>query len=140
MIIFLALVTVMGISWGLYTYVSNAETEHVYAYNCGLIDYKPLSLTPFCADAGVGISGIKWELWGAKKAAGVGRYEMNLCDPSCAAGKWVYAKVNVTLTKALLDKGKKVLSRIDFASVDGKNLPLSNKSTNGWDLATKPLK
>ena len=139
MIILLALVTVIGLTIGMYSYVSNAKTEHVYAYNCGLIDYKPLSLTPFCADIGVGIAHIKWDTWTSSKATGVGQYGMNLCDPSCSAGKWVYADVKVTLTKSVLDKGKKVLSRIDFGTVDGKNLPLSNKSTNGWDLETKRL-
>jgi len=139
MIILLALVTVIGLSWGMYTYVSNAKIEHVYAYNCGLMDYKPTALTPFCADFGVGIAHIKWDVWSAAKATGVGQYGMNLCEPSCAAGKWVYADVNVTLTKSLLDKGKKVLTRVDFGTVNGKNLPLSNKSTNGWDLERKPL-
>lgn len=139
MIILLALVTVIGLSWGMYTYVSNAKTEQVYAYNCGLVDFKPMSLTPFCADAGVGISNIKWQVWSADKATGSGLYEMNMCDPSCVEGKWVYANVNVTLTKSVLDKGKKVLTRVDFGTVNGKNLPLSNKSTNGWDLERKLL-
>ena len=139
MIILLAVVTVIGISIGTFTYLHRAVSEQVYAYDCGKIEYKPTSLTPYCADAGVGVSGIRWERWSAEKATGTGKFGINLCEPTCSAGKWKSADVTVILTKSVLDKGKRVLTRIDFETVDGKNLPLSDKPTNGWDLQTKPL-
>ncbi len=139
MIILLAVATVIGISFGTFTYLHRAVSEQVYAYDCGTIEYKPESLTPFCADAGVGVSAIKWETWGASGATGTGKFGINLCEPTCAGGKWESADVTIKLSKSVLDKGKRVLTRIDFETVDGKNLPLSNKPSNGWDLEAKAL-
>ena len=134
MLILLTLISVIGISIGTYTFFHRAATEQVYVYNCKIIDYKPTSLTRNCADAGAGVGQIEWDTWTASGAAGVGRYAINLCDPNCAGGKWNYADVKVTLSKSVRDEGKKVLSRIDIATVDGKNLPRRNSPKLGWDL------
>ena len=80
MIILLAVVTVIGISLGTYSYLHRAVSEQVYAYDCGTIEYKPESLTPYCADAGVGVSGIKWDIWSAEKATGTGKFRINLSE------------------------------------------------------------
>ncbi len=140
LIVALSLITVIAVSMGSYTYINRAVVQQVYVYNCGIQDYKPTSLTQFCADAGVGVGEIKWEDWSAGGATGTGRYALNTCEPSCVAGNWLYEDVNVKLSKAVHDKGKTVLSRIDIATVDAKKLlPRNTKNSDGWDLVTTPL-
>lgn len=134
MLILLTLISVIGISIGTYTFFHRAANEQVYVYRCGTIDYKPASLTEFCANAGAGVAQIEWERWAAGGATGVGQYGINLCDPSCASGKWKYADVKVALSKTVREEGKKVLSRIDIVTVDGKNLPERKSPKLGWDL------
>lgn len=139
MIILLALVSVIGISFGTFTFFQRAATEEVYVYNCGIIDFKPTSLTPYCADAGVIVGNIEWDKWGAEKATGVGQYAVNLCKPTCTDGTWKIAKVEIVLTKSVVDNGKKVLSRIDIVTSDKTNLPQRTSPRYGWDLEAKLL-
>ncbi len=139
LVIVLAIVTVIGISLGAITYFNRALLEHVYVYNCGIIDYKPQSMTPYCADAGAGVGNLEWDSWSSKGATGTGLYGINLCDPTCAKGKWKFANVNVTLSKAVKADGKTILSRIDIVTQDNKNLPQSNSPKFGWDLERKSL-
>ena len=135
----LSIITVVGISLGTITYFNRALLEHVYVYNCGIIDYKPQSMTPYCADAGTGVGNLEWDSWGAKGATGTGLYGVNLCNPTCAGGKWMFAEVNVTLSKSILANQKMILSRIDIVTKDRSNLPQSNSPSFGWDLERKPL-
>lgn len=135
----LTLISVIGISLGTYTYVHRAVSEQVYTYRCGNMYFKPSSLLKFCTDEGASVTNIEWNTWGAKGATGVGKYSINLCDPTCVDGKWKYANVKVTLSKPITDKGKTVLSRIDVITDDKKNLPLNNGPSDGWVLESKPV-
>lgn len=132
--IVLAIVTVIGISLGTVTYLNRALLEHVYVYNCGIVDYKPQSMTPFCADAGAGVGNLEWDTWELKGAEGTGLYGVNMCEPTCADGKWKFAEVNVALTKTVKANGKTILTRIDLVTKDDKILPRSNSPKYGWDL------
>jgi hypothetical protein len=138
-LIVLSIVTVVGISLGTITFFNRAILEHVYVYNCGIVDYKPESMTPHCADAGTVVANLEWDSWRAKGATGTGLYGVNLCDPSCAAGKWKFADVNVALSKSIKANGKTILTRMDIITKDRKNLPQSQASSLGWDLERKPL-
>lgn len=137
--IVLAIVTVIGISLGTITYFNRALLEHVYVYNCGIVDYKPQSMTPFCADAGAGVGNLEWDSWGSKGAIGTGLYGVNLCDPTCADGKWKFADVNVALSKTVKADGKMILTRIDIVTKNYANLPQSDSPKYGWDLERTPL-
>lgn len=139
LVIVLAIVTVIGISLGAITYFNRALIEHVYVYNCGIIDYKPQTLTPYCADAGTGVGNIEWDGWTAKGATGAGLYAVNLCQPTCADGKWKTSEVNVALSKSVKVGGKIILTRIDVVSKDNTNLPQTHSPKFGWDLERKPL-
>jgi hypothetical protein len=139
LLIVLATITVVGISLGTITFFNRALLEHVYVYNCGIVDYKPQSMTPYCADAGAGVGNLEWDSWGAKGATGTGLYGVNLCDPTCADGKWKFDDVNVFLSKKILADKKTILTRIDIISRDKKNLPQSTSPSLGWDLERKPL-
>lgn len=135
----LSIISVVAISLGGITFLNRALLEHVYVYNCGIIDYKPQSMTPYCADAGAGVGNLQWDSWGAKGASGTGLYGVNLCNPTCVDGKWKFADVYVTLSKTVHANGKTILSRIDLVTKDNKNLPQSNSPRLGWDLEAKPL-
>jgi hypothetical protein len=139
LLIVLTIITVVGISLGTITYFNRALLEHVYVYNCGIVDYKPTSMTPYCADAGADVGNLEWDTWGAKGATGTGLYGINLCEPNCAEGKWKFADVNVTLSKSVTANGKTILSRIDIVTKDKTNLPQSNSQSLGWDLERRPL-
>lgn len=139
LVIVLAIVTVIGISLGTVTYLNRALLEHVYVYNCGIVDYKPQSMTPFCADAVAGIGNLEWDSWGPKGAKGTGLYGVNMCEPTCADGKWKFADVNVALTKTVKANGKPILTRMDIVAKNKENLPRSNSPTFGWDLERRPL-
>ena len=139
LLIVMAIITVVGISLGTITFFNRAILEHVYVYNCGIVDYKPHSMTQFCADTGAGIGDIEWDTWGAKGARGTGLYGVNLCHPSCADGKWKFAEVDVSLSKMVVAAGKTILTRMDISSKDKKNLPQSNSSSLGWDLERRPI-
>lgn len=130
----LALATIVGISFGGYTFVNRAITTQAYVTNCGIIDYKPTTILKFCADAGVAISAIEWESWSAKGASGKGKYQINNCEPSCVEGKIYYAEVGIELTKAKKINGKKVLTFISLKTKDGSNLPLSTSPLDAWPL------
>jgi len=140
LLVALALISVLGVSIGAYTFLHRAVSEQVYVYDCGIVDYKPTTMTQYCADAGVGVANIKWESWSDKGATGTGDYAANNCEPSCVAGTWKYAKVDITLSKPVKDKGKTVLSRIDLQTQDPKELlPLLKTSSEGWDLEANSL-
>jgi hypothetical protein len=139
LLIVLTIVTLVGISLGTITYFNRALLEHVYVYDCGIVDYKPTTMTPYCADAGAGVGNLEWDSWGAKSATGTGLYGVNLCEPTCADGKWKFADVNVTLSKSVTANGKTILSRIDIITKDRKNLPQGNSPSLGWDLEQRAL-
>jgi hypothetical protein len=139
LLIVLTIVTLVGISLGTITYFNRALLEHVYVYDCGIVDYKPTTMTPYCADAGAGVGNLEWDSWGAKSATGTGLYGVNLCEPTCADGKWKFADVNVTLSNSVTANGKTILSRIDIITKDRKNLPQGNSPSLGWDLEQRAL-
>jgi hypothetical protein len=135
----LSLISIAAIAFGIFTYLHRAISEQVYVYNCGIVDYKPVSLTKFCADEGVAVGNIEWGSWGAKGATGVGRYAINPCNPTCVAGTWQYANVKVLLSKPVTHKGKIVLTLIQVTTIDGKKLPMGGRATESWVLEAKPL-
>lgn len=104
-----------------------------YVNDCGYPAYKPESLTQYCADAGTGVAKIKWTSWTSTRAIGTGSYYVNLCEPYCADGKLVWAKVKVVLSGAKFTRGKRYLMSVTVSSLNGKPLPESaNSNTIGW--------
>jgi len=128
------LATIVGISLGAYAFVNRAVSTQVYVTNCDMQDYKPESITKFCADGGVTIASIEWESWSKNGASGKGIYYANDCEPSCAEGKFHEANVVITLSKIKSINGKPTLTFIDVATEDKKELPLSDSWQDGWPL------
>lgn len=110
-----------------------AATPPSYFNDCGYPEYKPQSLTEFCADAGNGVTKIKWSSWTSTRAVGTGSFYVKLCDPNCADGKVVWAKAKVVLSGAKFTRGKRYLMNVTVSSVNGKPLPGESKSkTISW--------
>ena len=107
-----------------------AATPPSYFNDCGYPEYKPQSLTQFCADAGNGVTKIKWSSWTSTRASGTGSFYVKLCDPNCADGKVVWAKAKVVLSGAKVTRGKRYLMNVTVSSVNGKPLPGESKSTS----------
>ena len=107
-----------------------AATPPSYFNDCGYPEYKPQSLTEFCADAGNGVTKIKWSSWTSTKAVGTGSFYVKLCDPNCADGKVVWAKAKVVLSGAKFTRGKRYLMNVTVTSANGKPLPGESKSTS----------
>ena len=104
-----------------------------YVNDCGYPEFKPESLTQYCADAGAGVTKIKWSIWTSTRAVGSGSYYVNLCNPNCADGKLVWAKVKIVLSKPKMTHGKRYLMNVTVSSLTGKPLPDSARSnTIGW--------
>ena len=112
----------------LLTSPASAATPPSYFNDCGYPEYKPQSLTQFCADAGNGVTKIKWSSWTSTKAVGMGSFYVKLCDPNCADGKVVWAKAKVVLSGAKFTRGKRYLMDVTVSSVNGKPLPGESKS------------
>lgn len=108
----------------------SASTPPSYFNDCGYPEYKPESLTQYCADAGNGVTKIKWSSWTSTRASGTGSFYVKLCDPNCADGKVVWAKAKVVLSGAKFTRGKRYLMNVTVSSVNGKPLPGETKSTS----------
>jgi len=109
---------------------ASSATPPSYFNDCGYPEYKPQSLTEFCADAGNGVTKIKWSSWTSTKAVGTGSFFVKLCDPNCADGKVVWAKAKVVLSGAKFTRGKRYLMNVTVTSTNGKPLPGESKSTS----------
>ena len=130
----MALVTIMALSFGGYTFAKRAVTSHVYVTTCGKLDYKPAILIKFCADTAVEIAQIEWSTWSANGGTGTGIYVINDCAPTCFDGQWHSAKVKILLSKGKIIDGKEVLTFITVTTQDGENLPLTQSSADAWSL------
>ena len=108
--------------------------KDIYTYECEYLEQRPEQLTKFCADAGVLIYDITWESWGYNGAEGTGTYSENLCEPNCAEGKRVEAKVDLYLSGLEVIEGKKVLRYLSANTIIGEQLP-NGETYVGWDVA-----
>ena len=100
--------------------------ENVFTAECGYIDQKPEAVTLTCADGGISVQDIKWDIWRASGASGTGVYTVNQCDPDCVTGKWIEAPVEVRLSRLMTDGSKFYLTSFSAYSLDGKVLDM------GW--------
>jgi hypothetical protein len=106
----------------------------IYTYDCELLEQRPEQLIKYCADAGVLVYDITWESWGYNGAEGTGTYSENLCEPNCAEGKRVEAKVDLYLSGIEVIEGKKVLRYLNANTRNGEVLP-NGDTYVGWDVA-----
>ena len=129
----IAVVTLLSLIATSITASALSATPPSYFNDCGYPEYKPQSLTQYCADAGTGVTKIKWSSWSSTRAVGTGSYYANQCDPNCADGKLLWAKVKVVLSGAKFTHGKRYLMQVTVSSINGKPLPEAPRTTTiGW--------
>ena len=117
-LIIIALIAGSGIAFG------KSYARNIYTYNCEILEQRPEQLTKYCADAGVLIYDIEWKSWGYDGAEGTGTYSENLCEPNCAEGERVEAKI----------EGTRVLRYLNANTRNGEVLP-NGDTYVGWDVA-----
>ena len=113
-----------------------------YYNNCGTsADVKPTSITEYCADAGAGVTDIKWSKWTTTFAEGTGSFYINGCDPTCAGGTIYKTNANVLLTGLTKTHGKNYLLNVEVSPAQGttfswppKMTPVPSKVTWVTDL------
>jgi hypothetical protein len=118
----------------MHTSSSSIKPNQVLTWDCDTAGFKPTSITITCADAGMFVNDIKWSKWDATGAEGTGTYNVNDCDPYCAAGKMHTAVVTVKLSKLVTYKGKHYLRTMVISTTDGATLPQSDQSSSTTDV------
>ena len=75
--------------------------------------YKPASFVISCGDGNSALSKTTWKNWTTKSASGTTTFELNLCDPYCAASKISdFPKSTVVLSGAVSTKNGKLFSKL----------------------------
>ena len=118
---------------------SYAKVEGMWTYDCEFPVQRPEQIMLTCADGGIIVTDIKWQIWNTKEAIGSGIYSQNMCDPNCAEGKRVEVPVRLRLSELFEYKGRNVLQSLDIEAVSGRELP---DGTAGfmWDVAEFAVK
>jgi hypothetical protein len=88
----------------------------------------------YCGDGGAYIDNITWTSWSQEAATGKGEYYKNLCEPECADGKIVHARVNVLLSDLTHQKEKFYFRTLDIRSATGKDFPWGESGVFVWDV------
>ena len=110
------------------------KATEVLTWDCELPEYKPEAITLTCASGGLYVDQITWNSWSQKGATGTGKFNENLCEPSCAEGKLVSEAVKVKLSNLTLRKGKYYLRTLDIETVSGKDFTWGKSGTYQWDV------
>ena len=108
--------------------------EQVLTWNCELEDQKPELIMITCADGGIYVEKIKWNMWTKDGATGIGILSENLCDPSCAEGQRVEAPVSLRLSNLTEQNGEFYLRTLDISTSDGKDFPRGKTNSFQWDV------
>lgn len=74
--------------------------------------HEPRSITLTCADAGYQVVKLKWQNWGAKRAAATGVAVVNTCEPSCADGTFERFNVRVIADRLAVAKSSAEYRRL----------------------------
>ena len=112
----------------------STAAKDIYTWDCELPEYKPKAITLTCADGGLYVDEIVWSTWSKTGATGSGTFHENLCEPSCAEGKFVRAPVNVELSNLTARKGENYLRTLDISTEDGKGFLWGKANGYQWDV------
>ena len=110
------------------------KATEVLTWDCELPEYKPKAITLTCADGGLYVDQITWNTWTKEGATGSGIFHENLCEPSCAEGKIVEAKVIVKLDQLTPYKGEYYLRTLDIRTPTRQNFPWGRTGVLEWDV------
>jgi hypothetical protein len=100
-------------SAGARTYVPDCRSD---------LQFKPRSITVFCADAGMVARRIDWTRWTDRRAEGDSRRALaNDCEPSCAEGTFHRYHARMLLRRPrTCDDGRRVFTRLNVTFVGRK--------------------
>lgn len=90
----------------------DSDSENVYTFVCESIMKKPERVTTTCADFGEEVLDIKWTVWGARGAKGIGVHSVNDCLPDCADGTRVTTPVYLWLNGTTMDGKNSYLNNL----------------------------
>ena len=110
---------------------SRIDPNNVYTFTCEMIEQRPSTSTPNCADFGEAVFGIKWETWSADGAQGTGTYSLNDCDPDCADGTRRESLATVRLSGLKTDGSRYFLT--EFSYEVEKAVMTGRPKSGGWD-------
>ena len=113
--------------------LSGISAEKVYTFTCEIVEQKPSTATPYCADFGEAVFDIKWDTWGADGAEGTGIYSLNDCDPDCATGSRHESSATVRLSGLKTDGRRYFLT--EFSYVTEKAVMTGRSRSGGWDTS-----
>lgn len=82
---------------------ADVDPKKVYTFVCELPTRKATMFTTACADFGVAVFDIKWNVWSVDGATGTGVFSVNDCEPDCASGTRHEVPVHVWLTDVTSD-------------------------------------
>jgi len=116
------------------TIPADLKDSDVLTWDCETAEYKPETIMLTCADGGWTVYKITWNTWTKERATGTGRFSENLCQPSCAEGEIVEARVNLALTNLTPYKGKFYLRTLDIRTPGEKDFPWGRAGVMGWDV------
>ena len=113
---------------------SEVNPADVYTWDCEYPEQKPEAITLTCGDGGMYLDQIEWQSWGVDGAEGTGIYNVNDCNPDCADGTMLNAKVKFSLTSLTEYKGGYYLRNLEIETLTGENLPDSDSNFYQWDV------
>jgi len=80
---------------------------------------KPTTLYYGCATGNDSLTEIAWTSWGTTSALGTATYNVNQCDPDCAAGNDTSVGATITLTNPVLADGVLVFQNLSISPANG---------------------
>jgi hypothetical protein len=110
------------------------EASEVLTWDCEFPVHKPKTIMIYCGDGGAYIAKITWTSWGQDGATGTGEYYKNICEPDCADGKILHARVHVSLSDLTQRNGKFYLRTLDMESTTRKDFPWGESGHFEWDV------
>ena len=111
---------------------SGANATRPVLYDClGRAQTRPADFTLACADAGIVLTRVRWPAWSAGGASGTGQLGVNGCQPSCAAGKFGYTPVDITLSGTASGAGGPYFTRMALRG------PGVTPQLRTWKLGTR---
>ena len=118
---------------------SYTKVEGIWTYDCEFPVQRPEQIMLTCADGGMIVTDIKWQIWKSEEAIGSGTYSQNMCKPNCAEGMRIEVPVRLRLSELFEHKGRNVLQNLDIKAESGRELPNSSMGIS-WDVSEFAVK
>lgn len=78
---------------------------------------EPKTVVLTCADANQSVENLVWSDWGSDRADATGTVSINLCEPSCAAGKRASYDVKVVASDLVVGKSSATYGKLTVTAL-----------------------